>query len=38
MNNYKRKKHLEELHAVRKANTRKRVDEAIQRLNIYKII
>lgn len=32
MNSYDRKKHLEQLHAERKANTRTKVDEAIQRL------
>lgn len=32
MSNYNRKKHLEELHAKRRANTHKKVDEAIQRL------
>ena len=32
MSNYDRKKHLEQLHAERKTNTRERVDKAIQRL------
>lgn len=32
MSSYDRKKHLEALHAERKANTRNKVDEAIQRL------
>lgn len=32
LDNYNRKKHLEALHAERKANTRSKVDEAIQRL------
>lgn len=32
MSNYDRKKHLEKLHAERKAYTRKKVDEAIQML------
>lgn len=29
MSKYDRKKHLEQLHAERRANTRKKVDEAI---------
>lgn len=32
MSNYDYKKHLEQLHAERKANTHKKVDEAIKRL------
>lgn len=32
MSEYNRKKHLEQLHAERKANTRKKVNDAIQRL------
>lgn len=32
MSNYDRKKHLEQLHSEKKAYTRKKVDEAIQRL------
>ncbi|WP_042678823.1 DUF6262 family protein [Anaerosalibacter massiliensis] len=32
MSNYDRKEHLKQLHAERRANTRKKVDEAIQRL------
>ena len=32
MSEYDRKSHLEKLHSERKANTRKKIDEAIQRL------